>query len=319
MNFNIILIILLLLFPFYLLIKKLTIFFINRNKRETVRLHLAQEGSKKAQYSPSHNLKIMGDLMTPKYFANIFYKEYLEAYRYNQGEQISLHKYLKIETAKMESNYYFNLQKNKMANNLFVHNKVPKKYWNNFILPEIVPYLSPKSKQGYPDNILNIEIIFVGDSVKLPPQFYKNDIYICLLKGTVEVKHVVPADINDLDPFQCFRYTRKNVDDIETNVLTNEMRDGDFLYIPNGTVFNLRFPGNYSSQSIFIIEFDNFLKNGKIDREIDFIKLEQLQMRKILRKVYPKNLEKDELEFLWKCNIINGSIWEKNQIINNIL
>jgi hypothetical protein len=68
-----------------------------------------------------------------------------------------------------------------------------------------------------------------------------------------------------------------------------------------------------------IIEFDNFVKTGKIDREIDFIKMEQIQMRKIPRFVYPKDLEKDELELLWKQKVINGDMWEKNIRINNII
>jgi len=319
MNFNIVVILILLLLPFYALIKKLVVFFINRNKREIVRQHIADESNKRSQYSPSHNLKMMSDLMTPKYFANIFYKQYLDVVRYNIGEQISIIKYENMESSPMESNYYFNLSKNRMANNLFMRNAIPKKFWNNFIFPEIAKFMHPDTKQGYPLNVINIEIIFVGDQIKLPPQYYKNDIYICCLKGIAEIKYVFPSITNDLDPLECFRFVRKDIDDIECDAGSNELREGDYLYLPNGTPFNLQFKTNYPTQTVFIIEFDNFLKNGKQDREIDFIKLEQLQMRKISRKVYPKNLEKDELEILWKKNLINGTIWEKNQVINNIL
>jgi len=319
MNINILIIILLLLFPIYILLKKLIIYLINRRKRETVRRHLAQEGSKKTQYSPSHNLKIMSDLMSPKYFSNIFYKEYLDVNRYNIGEEISIKKWLGMESSKMESNYYFNLVKNKMANNLFTKNTIPKKFWNNFILPDILPFLSSNSKQGFPENVVNVQIIFSGDAAKFPTQFFKNDIYICLLKGTLEIKYSQPSSIIDLDPYKCFPFTRKKVDDIETINGIQELREGDYIYIPNGMIFGMEFKGNYPIQTFFIIEFDNFLKNGKIDREVDFIKLEQLQMRKIPRKVYPKDLEKDELEILWEMNLVNGNIWDKNQLINNIL
>jgi hypothetical protein len=47
--------------------------------------------------------------------------------------------------------------------------------------------------------------------------------------------------------------------------------------------------------------------------------MEQIQMRKIPRFVYPKDLEKDELELLWKQKVINGDTWEKNIRINNII
>ena len=109
MNINILIIILLILFPIYILLKKLIIYLINRRKRETVRRHLAQEGSKKTQYSPSHNLKIMSELMSPKYFSNIFYKEYLDVNRYNIGEEISIKDLANLvkKTVKFEGEIYW--------------------------------------------------------------------------------------------------------------------------------------------------------------------------------------------------------------------
>lgn len=74
-----------------------------------------------------------------------------------------------------------------------------------------------------------------------------------------------------------------------------------------------------SNQMIFIIEFDNFQKNDKLDNEIELIKLEQIQLRKIPKKIYPKNLYPEELELLWLQKILNSNNYDRNQLINNIL
>jgi len=318
-NFNIIVILFLVMIPISFTIKKLIEYFIGKKKREKVRYLLSQEPNKKIIYSPSRSLRLLNQLMTPKYFTNVFYKSYLPVVRYNMNEKLSVKKYLRMESNEMESNYYFNMCKNKMATNFFVRENIPIKYYNNFIFPEISKFLDKEMKKGYPKNILNIELIIVGDSIHLPTQYYKNDIFICTLQGVATVQHLVPSQLNELDPYICFPYTRKRIGDIETNWGTQELREGDFMYIPNGTIFEISFNTSFPNQIIFIIEFDNFQKNNKLDKEIDLIKLEQIQLRKIPRKVYPKDLEKDELEILWEKKIITGSIWEKNQIINNIL
>lgn len=318
-NLNILIIIIIILIPLGLGIQKLTNFFITKKKREKVRLLLNQEPNKRIMYSPSRTLKAMNVLMSPKYFANVFYKKYVKVSRYNINEKISLKKYLNMETSDMESNYFFNMIKNKMANNFFVRERIPNKYWNNFIFPEIGNFLDKENIQGYPKNILNIEIIFVGDSIHLPTQYFKNDVFICSLKGVADIKHVAPSIINELDPYTCFTFTRKRIEDLETTIGQNELREGDYIYIPNGTGLDISFRNSFPSQIIFIIEFDNFQKSDKLDDEINIIKLEQIQLRKIPRKVYPKDLQPDELEILWNRKLITGTIWEKNQIIKNIL
>jgi hypothetical protein len=118
----------------------------------------------------------------------------------------------------------------------------------------------------------------------------------------------------------CYPYFRKEIEMVE-GFITNEIREGDFVYLPNCYPIQIHFRNNYSKamNTMCIIEFDNFVKTGKVDREIDFIKLEQIQMRKIPRFIYPKDLEKDELELLWKQKVINGDTWEKNIRINNII
>jgi hypothetical protein len=279
---------------------------------------LAQEPNKKIIYSPSKNLQKMSQLMTPKYFANIFYKQYLPIVRYNTNEILNVKKYMGIDSKPMESNYFFNLSKNRMAANFFIKEKIPNKNWNNFILPEIYKTLSKKLIQGCPDNILDVSLIIVGDPVVLPTQFFKNDIFICALKGTADIEHAEPTVINELDPYICFPFTRKRIGDIETKSGKNQLREGDFMYIPNGTVIDISFKNYEATQIIFIIEFDNFQKEGR-DPEIDIIKLEQIQLCKIPRKIYPKDLQPDELDILWQKKIINGNNWEKNALIKNPL
>ena len=90
------------------------------------------------------------------------------------------------------------------------------------------------------------------------------------------------------------------------------------MYIPNGTVIDISFKNFEATQILFIIEFDNFQKEGR-DPEIDIIKLEQIQLRKIPRKIYPKDLQPDELDILWQKKIINWNNWEKNALIKNPL
>jgi len=318
-NFNILVIILLLSFPFGLGIKKLIEHLQTAKKRERVRLLLSKEPNKKIIYSPSKSLVVMSTLMTPKYFANIFYKDYLQVTRYNTNEKLSIKKYLNMESSQMESNYFFNMHKNKMGGNFFMKNSIPPKFYNNFVFPELGRFLDKELKMGYPKNILNIFIIIVGDSLHLPTQFFKNDVFICSLFGSADITHIEPSVINELDPFLCFPFTRKRIEDIETKHGMNELREGDFIYIPNGTIFDFKVKTNQPTQIFFFIEFDNFQRDDKIDNEIDIIKLEQIQLRKIPRKLYPKNLNPDELELLWIKKIINGNIWEKNQVINNIL
>lgn len=318
-NLNIIVIIILILIPIIFGIKKLISFLVNRKKREKVRNFLDKEPNKKIESAPSKNLKTMNNLMTTKYFANIFYKCYVPVSRYNLNENISIKKYLKIESSEMESNYFFNLSKNRMSNNLLLITEIPKKYWNNFIFPEIAKGLEPNNKQGYPKNVLNIQLIIVGDSLILPAQYFMDDVFLCVLSGSVDIKYIHPSKINELDPMICFPFVRKRLEDIEENIGQYTLREGDLLYLPNGTIFEIKFPISNPNQIIFIIEFDNFQKNGCVDKEMNLIKMEQLQMRKIPRKIYPKDLQQDELELLWINKIVNGNNWEKNQIINNIL
>jgi len=115
-NLNIIIIVFLCLIPISFGIKKLVEYVITLKKRDKVRKLLDKEVNKKIIYSPSQILKTLNQLMTPKYFSNIFYKQYLPISRYNMNETLSLKKYLKLESSPMESNYYFNLCKNNMAN-----------------------------------------------------------------------------------------------------------------------------------------------------------------------------------------------------------
>jgi len=318
-NFNIIAIIFLILIPIIIGIKKLIEYFITKNKRELVRNLLEKEPNKRILYSPSKVLKTMNSLMTPKYFSNIFYKQYIPVTRYNIDETLTIKKYLNLESSEMESNYFFNMVKNNMANNFYMKQKIPPKNYNNFIFPELNKLLNKELKQGYPKNILNIEIISVGDSIQLPTQFFKNDIFICALKGNLLIKHVEPSVTNQLEPMTCYPFCRRRIDEIETKVGNNELREGDFIYIPNGITFELYFKSNMSNQMIFIIEFDNFQKNDKLDNEIELIKLEQIQLRKIPKKIYPKNLYPEELELLWLQKILNSNNYDRNQLINNIL
>jgi hypothetical protein len=320
MNFNIYVILGIILVPVCFLLKKLIEFLLTKKKRDQVRKLLEREPAKRIQTVPSGNLKVMGDLMSPKYFVNIFYKEYLNVVRYNLGETISLQKWLGFDDSKMESNYYFNLSKNKMASSMLMRNTVNKKRWNNFIIPEMYKTLINDPKEGYLKNILDVEFIFVGDSIKLPTWYSPNDTFIFMLKGSLDINYLPPAMISELDPYICFQTTRKRIDDIESDKIGRyTLREGDFAYIPNCYVYELNFEESFPTQIVCKIEIDNFQRTGKVDRETDLIKLEQMQMRKIPQKVYPKNLEKDELEILWKKNIINGTIWEKNQLIPNII
>jgi len=319
MKLNIIIIIILVCVPIGFAIKKIVEFFLTKRKREKVRILLSQEPNKKIAFNPSRSLRLLKQVMTPKYFANVFYKQKIPVVRYNMNEKLNVKKYLRLEGSQMESNYFFNMVKNNMSSNFYMRESVPKKYLNNFIIPEIARVLDKDMKQGYPKNILNIDLIIVGDSLLLPTQYYKNDIFICNINGVATVTHAEPSVINELDPYVCHPFARKKINDIETKFGMQELREGDYMYIPNGTLLEINFKVNFPNQIIFIIEFDNFQKNDKLDNEIDLIKLEQIQLRKIPRKVYPKDLQNDELELLWYNKIISGTNWEKNQIIKNIL
>jgi len=199
-NLNIIIIVFLCLIPISFGIKKLVEYVITLKKRDKVRKLLDKEVNKKIIYSPSQILKTLNQLMTPKYFSNIFYKQYLPISRDNMNETLSLKKYLKLESSPMESNYYFNLCKNNMANFFFLKESIPKNYYNNFIFPELTKMLDKELKQGYPKNIINIEIISIGDSLLLPTTFFKNDIFIYALKGNAYIQHTPPSVASELDP-----------------------------------------------------------------------------------------------------------------------
>lgn len=314
MNINTIILIMVILVPLIIIIKKVAGHFINSNKRELVRKLLDEEPTKKIQIIPSKFIRQLSSIMTTKYFCRIFYKKYLDVIKYKNENSITVKKYIdKEETSSMESNYFFNLCKNKMANNLFVKTNIDKKFWDNFIIPEL-------TKISGLHQILNISIFFCGNSLLLPTTYFKNDCFILMIHGDAEIRHIPPSLTADLDAMICYPYFRKEIEMVE-GFITNEIREGDFVYLPNCYPFQIHFRNNYSKamNTICIIEFDNFVKTGKIDREIDFIKMEQIQMRKIPRFVYPKDLEKDELELLWNHKVINGDTWEKNIRINNII
>jgi hypothetical protein len=120
---------------------------------------------------------------------------------------------------------------------------------------------------------------------------------------------------NEMDPYNCFPYFRKSVIDMD-EFKTTEIRESDFIYMPNGYIFEIECKDNKQMQCIIIIQFDNM---PKIDNEILIMKMEQIQMRKIPQTFYPKNLQKNELKLLWYNGTINGQKWDKNNIIKNTI
>jgi len=306
-DINIIFIIIIIIITLGFSIHKLVTFIVNKKKKEQVRILLTYEPSKKVNYAPSRNLAIMKYLMTPKYLWKIFHKQYINVSRYNNNENISPKKFLSLESTKMESNYYFNLVKNNSADNLFILQNIPKKYYSTFILPEISKMFPNPEKI-----IISIKLLVCSQSINFPTLFYKNDIFICSLSSIGEIFYAEPNITSELEPYVCYPFCRKSLED----KLKIELRNGDLIYIPNGTCFSLNLKYN-KNQILFIIEIDNFQKNGKNDKEINLIKLEQIQMRKIDRKVLHKNLNKDEQELLLLEKHVNEKSLEKS--INNPL
>jgi len=95
---------------------------------------------------------------------------------------------------------------------------------------------------------------------------------------------------------------------------TVELRESDFIYVPNGYIFEFECKDTMAMQCIIIIQFDTM---PKIDREILIMKMEQIQMRKIPTAFYPKKLEKDEIKILWELEVLTGKNWDKNNIMKN--
>ena len=91
---------------------------------------------------------------------------------------------------------------------MLMRNTVNKKRWNNFIIPEMYKTLINDPKEGYLKNILDVEFIFVGDSIKLPTWYSPNDTFIFMLKGSLDINYLPPAMISELDPYICFQTTR---------------------------------------------------------------------------------------------------------------
>lgn len=313
MNPNIIIIILLLLIPLYYGIRRLIAFLQTRKKREIVRQLLNFEANKQLQNHISKNLRKISQIISPKYFANIFYKQTLHISKYKK--YISLKHIVGIKSQQMESNYFFNLAKKNMAQNLLMISNIPKKYFNNFILPEFLPFGLTYSQQNKKEttNIQNIKCIIFHNPCNFPSQFLFHDCIICSIKGNHLIHWLHPNMAGEMDPYTTFPYFRKSVGDME-DFKTTELRESDFIYVPNGYIFELECKETAAMQCIIMIQFDTM---PKIDNEILIMKMEQIQMRKIPTAFYPKKLEKDEIKLLWRNGTINGQKWEKNNIIKN--
>ena len=295
MNVNIIIIALILIIPFYYLIKKIVQSVKARRNREKVSILLEDEVEKKVETGICRYLKNFSDIITPKYLANIFYKQYPLISKYSRFIPITSMVY--INSDEMEANYYFNMLKNNIAKNLLFMHKVPEKYYGNFIFPGFQDYIT---------NIQSIQLNIFGNAIKFPATFHFNDCIIYPLKGTIFVHTTFPNMAKEMDPYECFPFFRKNILDEKTH----EIREGDYIYIPNGFIFEIEVKIGGNFQGFAVIQFSK-------TNELKIMKIEQMQMRKIDKLIYPKKLDKIEFALLWKLGKVNGDTWEKNKVIKN--
>ena len=313
MNPNIIIIILLLLIPLYYIIRRIIQFIQTRKKRDIVRTLLNFEANKQLQNHISKNLRKISQIISPKYFTNIFYKQTLHISKYKK--YISIKHIYQTKSQQMESNYFFNLVKNNMAQNLLMISYIPKKYFNNYMLPDFhqfgLQYSQNNGKET--SNIQSIQCRIFHNRCNFPSQFLFHDSIICAIKGNHNIHWINPNNANEMDPYTCFPYFRKSVMDME-DFKTIELRESDFIFVPNGYIFEIECKDTIQMQCIIIIQFDNM---PKIDREILIMKMEQIQMRKIPLAFYPKKLEKDEIKILWDLGVLTGKNWDKNNIMKN--
>ena len=316
---TILIIIILVSIPTVIFTKKIVAHILTNKKRSKVSSFIGMETTKKIQTAISSDLKKIGQLVVPKYWANIFYKQGLSVSKYRMGRQISISKYLQVRASDMDANYYFNLVKNRMANNLFMSARISKKYWNNYIIPQfntIGVYFNQESRKQK-TNIHSINVYMWGDSCTFPSVWHFFDVIGCCIKGDINLYYLTPDNAPDMDVMETFTTCRKNVKEM-SDAKHIELREGDFIYLPVGYVYQIESRENLPHQCWLEMQFETTF-GDRYDKEILMLRMEQLQMRKLKRIIYPKQLAKDEVKLWWKKGWITGDIWERNRVLKNFI
>ena len=281
---------------FYLLFFKYKFY---KNTKE-VKFHLEKYPAKKIMLEPSRTLKRISNLTNLKLLSNIFRQIKVSFIK---------RKIFFNQTQKYHIQYYFNLINNNTLSKTYFKELIPKKYWNYFLIEQIYLYSNLPNKKnektGLREGIVSCHFHFSGGhKMHIPYRYNMRDTYFLLLFGNIKV------NLNPSNPkfYEGIPYLQ----DYEEEGTEYELRSGDYLFIPAGTIYKIRFQWGFPYQMLVETQVSEFLNLEK-----DVLRTQLLQNREIKKKFKLHLLTNIEKMYYWNNKWINSGTKDKNLFITN--
>lgn len=270
-----------------------------KNTKE-VKFHLEKHPAKKIMLEPSKTLKRISNLITFSLLQKIFSEIKVSFIK---------RKIFFNPTQKYNIQYYLNLVNNNTLSKTYFKHFVPKKYWNYFLIEQIYLYSNLPNKKneqtGLREGIVKCYFHFSGgNKMHIPYKYNMRDTYFLLLFGNIKV------NLNPSNPiyYEGIPYLK----DYEEEGNEYGLRSGDFLFVPAGTIYKIRFQWGFRYQMLVEIQVSEFQNLEK-----DVLRTQILQNREIKKKFKLHLLSDFEKKYYWKKGWINSGTKDKNLFIDN--
>lgn len=275
--------------------------FIYYRKTNQMKKYLIINPAKRILSEPSLSLKKISNLVSVKHLNSIF----------KNFKVFFIHKKILFNHSQnYDTNYYLNLLINQSVKSTYIKEHVPQKYWNHFLIEDIYLYSNLPDKKnlktGLREGIVNcIFHICGGNKMYIPYRYNFYDTYFLLLQGNVKI------NLNPSNPiyYEGIPYIK----DYEEEGIEYDLRGGDFLFIPAGTIYKIRYQMILTHHFLVEIHVSEFPK----DFQKDFIRTQVLQNREIKTKFKLHNLSNKEVKYFWKKKYINSLTKDSNLFISN--
>ena len=270
-----------------------------RNTKD-VKFYLDKNPAKRIMLEPSKTLKRIASLVN----FNLLNKIFLRIQVLFIKRKIFFN-----QTQKYHIQYYLNLINNNTLSKTYFKELVPKKYWNYFLIEQIYLYSNLPNKKnektGLREGIVKCYFHFSGGhKMHIPYKYNMRDTYFLLLFGNVKIN----LNPSNPDYHEGIPYLK----DYDEEGNEYEMRSGDYIFIPAGTIYKIRFQWGFPYQMLVeyhISEFKNLEK--------DVLRTQILQNREIKKKFKLHLLTDIERKYYWNKGWINSATKDKNLFIQN--
>ena len=275
-----------------------------KNIEKKVNQFIENDKAKKPFFIADRNLFNLKNKWTLEYLKKKFEGQKINYTKMNKG---ILNQFEDIENINSNSDIFFNLISSKNGEKYY-HAQCPMidSLKKEIIIPQ------DYAKYG---NISDIVFWIGGGNMFTPIHFDHDDGFLCVVKGTKNIKLINPKYSSLLKPFQTMMYSEYLNIEKTNNIpyLEYELREGDILFIPAGWWHCVKSSvGINIAYTIWLYPHD-----GKYNYDIVLKKLERLQNRKIPKFIHPKTLKFKEIKKLFETNLLNETQYRKNFLISN--